>query len=347
MQCGMRIPRGFHGDNPWPAWPYRDYVLQSFLKNKPFDQFTREQLAGDLIPNATREQKVASAFNRLNRASAEGGIQPKEYLAKYGADRVRTVSTVWLGATVGCAECHDHKFDPYLAKDFYSMKAFFSDIRETGLIPDRGAKAWGVKLSLPTPEQEQHLAKLEAEIRRCRKACLRPPRRSRSAGGSGRERRWRRHKAGKLAWKYQQPISASSSNGAKLTIYKDEPLDASFYLAGSVFTEQKKKSPGLIVASGPNPDNETYVVQLKPGAGTWTALGIDVQQDESSARESRVARRGPVCRDGSGSGCRRGWSVAQGRFCPGELHGVRRTCRAYSHGSDRRRSGDGVGRQLR
>ena len=99
MLCAIADTAGFHGDNPWPAWPYRDYVLQSFLKNKPFDQFTREQIAGDLIPNATREQKVASAFNRLNRASAEGGIQPKEYLAKYGADRVRTVSTVWLGAT--------------------------------------------------------------------------------------------------------------------------------------------------------------------------------------------------------------------------------------------------------
>lgn len=210
---------GFHGDNPWPAWPYRDYVLQSFLKNKPFDQFTREQIAGDLIPNATREQKVASAFNRLNRASAEGGIQPKEYLAKYGADRVRTVSTVWLGATVGCAECHDHKFDPYLAKDFYSMKAFFSDIKETGLIPDRGAKAWGVKLSLPTPEQEQRLAKFEAEILSLQKNLL-------ATAKDIRERRWEweektlaAHKAGKLAWKYQQPLSASSSpNGAKLTI---------------------------------------------------------------------------------------------------------------------------------
>ncbi len=84
---------GFHGDNLWPAWPYRDYVLRAFRDNKPFDQFTREQIAGDLIPDATIEQKVASAYNRLNRASAEGGIQPKEYLAKYGADRVRTLST--------------------------------------------------------------------------------------------------------------------------------------------------------------------------------------------------------------------------------------------------------------
>src|SRR5579884_1106035 len=77
---------GFHGDNPIPAWPYRDYVLRSFLDNKHFDQFTREQIAGDLIPNATTEQRVASAYNRLNRTSAEGGLQPKEYLAKYGAE---------------------------------------------------------------------------------------------------------------------------------------------------------------------------------------------------------------------------------------------------------------------
>src|SRR5499427_10018936 len=89
---------GFHGDNPLPAWPYRDYVLQAFLSNKPFDQFTREQIAGDLLPNATREQRVATAYNRLNRTSAEGGLQPKEYLAKYGADRVRTISAVWLGS---------------------------------------------------------------------------------------------------------------------------------------------------------------------------------------------------------------------------------------------------------
>ena len=98
-------------------------------------EFTREQIAGDLLPNATVDQKVAAAYNRLNRASAEGGLQPKEYLAKYGADRVRTTSTVWLGATMGCAECHDHKFDPFTAKDFYSMKAFFADIKETGLDP--------------------------------------------------------------------------------------------------------------------------------------------------------------------------------------------------------------------
>ncbi|MFN8002949.1 MAG: DUF1549 domain-containing protein, partial [Acidobacteriota bacterium] len=155
---------GFHGDNAFPAWPYRDYVLRAFRDNKPFDEFTREQLAGDLLPNATTEQKIASAYNRLNRVSAEGGVQPKEYLAKYAADRVRTTSTVWLGATMGCAECHDHKFDPFLTKDFYAMKAFFADIKETGLVPDRGRNAWGSKLPLPSEEQKQQLARLNWQI---------------------------------------------------------------------------------------------------------------------------------------------------------------------------------------
>ena len=115
---------GFHGDNLWPAWPYRDYVLRAFRDNMPFDRFTREQLAGDLLPNATIEQKVAAAYNRLNRTSAEGGLQPKEYLAKYGADRVRTLSTVWLGSTLGCAECHDHKFDPVHLQGFLLHESF-------------------------------------------------------------------------------------------------------------------------------------------------------------------------------------------------------------------------------
>ena len=138
---------GFHGDNVFPAWPYRDYVLRAIRDNMPFDQFTREQIAGDLIPNATVDQKIASAYNRMNRTSAEGGLQPKEYLAKYAADRARTASVVWLGSTLGCAECHDHKFDPFTSRDFYSMEAFFADIKETGLVPDRGSKAWGSLLA--------------------------------------------------------------------------------------------------------------------------------------------------------------------------------------------------------
>lgn len=129
---------GFHGDQNQNAWAYRDYVIDSFNRNKPFDQFTIEQLAGDLLPNPTPEQRIATCFNRLNMVTREGGAQPKEYLAKYAADRVRTVSMTWLGATFGCAECHNHKYDPITQKDFYSLSAFFSDVRQWGVYSDYG-----------------------------------------------------------------------------------------------------------------------------------------------------------------------------------------------------------------
>jgi len=127
---------GYHGDQNQRIFPYRDYVIAAFNKNKPFDVFTVEQLAGDLLPNPTTEQRVATGFNRLNMMTREGGAQPKEYLAKYAADRVRTVGTTWLGSTMGCAECHDHKFDPITARDFYSMAAFFADVKQWGVYSD-------------------------------------------------------------------------------------------------------------------------------------------------------------------------------------------------------------------
>lgn len=271
---------GFHGDNLWPAWPYRDYVLRAFRDNKPFDQFTREQIAGDLLPNATTEQKVASAYNRLNRASAEGGIQPKEYLAKYGADRVRTLSAVWLGSTMGCAECHDHKFDPFTSKDFYAMKAFFADIKETGLIGDRGMNAWGSKLMLPSPAQEARLAELNKQIGVAEAELNKKAADMVQLRWQWENRMLAAHKSGELAWRYQHPLSASAEHGAKLTIYNDELVDSNYYLNGSLNAE-RKRGDGVVIASGPNPDNETYIVTFKPGAGTWTALGIDILQDES------------------------------------------------------------------
>jgi hypothetical protein len=121
---------GYHGDQDHNISPYRDYVIHAWNDNLPFHQFTREQLAGDLLPDPTIDQKVATGYNRLLQTSHEGGVQPKEYLTIYAADRVRNVSSVWMGATMGCSQCHDHKFDPYTMKDFYSMAAFFADIDE-------------------------------------------------------------------------------------------------------------------------------------------------------------------------------------------------------------------------
>ncbi len=129
---------GFHGDQNLRNFPYRDYVIDSFNKNKPFNQFTLEQIAGDLLPNPTTEQLIATGFNRLNMVTREGGAQPGEYLAKYGAERVRTIGGAFLGSTLGCCECHDHKFDPFTARDFYSMQAFFADVRQWGVYADYG-----------------------------------------------------------------------------------------------------------------------------------------------------------------------------------------------------------------
>ena len=127
---------GFHGDQRQNIFPYRDYVIAAFNDNKPYDEFVREQLAGDLLPNPTPEQRVATGFNRLNLMTREGGAQPKEYLAKSAADRVRAVSTTFLGSTVGCAECHDHKYDPFTTRDFYSLAAYFADVKQWGVYSD-------------------------------------------------------------------------------------------------------------------------------------------------------------------------------------------------------------------
>jgi len=129
---------GFHGDQNQNIFPYRDYVINAFNNNKPFDQFTLEQLAGDLLHNPTEEQLIATGFNRLNMMTREGGAQPKEYLAKYAADRVRTVSQAFLSATMGCCECHDHKYDPFTAKDFYALSAFFADVKQWGVYQNYG-----------------------------------------------------------------------------------------------------------------------------------------------------------------------------------------------------------------
>ena len=154
---------GYHSDNPRNIWPYRDYVIRCFNENKRFDQFTREQLAGDLLSNSGLEQKVGSAFNRLLLTTEEGGAQPKDYEARMLTDRVRAVGTVWLGQTIGCAQCHDHKFDPITSRDFYSLGAFFADIKE----PIIGRREDG--MLVPDEKQAAELAKLDSEITRLRK----------------------------------------------------------------------------------------------------------------------------------------------------------------------------------
>ncbi|MFN3322750.1 MAG: DUF1553 domain-containing protein [Bryobacteraceae bacterium] len=150
---------GYQSDGTRDMWRWRDWVLDAFHRNTPFDRFTIEQIAGDLLPGATRDQRIASGFHRNHRTNAEGGIVEEEFRVEYVADRVETTSTVWLGLTTGCARCHDHKYDPITQKEFYQLFAFFNNVPERGLVYNFGNEEPYIKA--PTPEHEARLAELE------------------------------------------------------------------------------------------------------------------------------------------------------------------------------------------
>ncbi|MCA9234329.1 MAG: PSD1 domain-containing protein [Planctomycetales bacterium] len=162
---------GYHGDQDHNIWPYRDYVIHAFNCNKPFDEFTREQLAGDMLDDGGVDALIASGYNRLLQTTHEGGAQLKEYRAIYMADRVRNFSQVWLGGTMGCAQCHDHKYDPYTTADFYAMGAFFADIDDEAHLADQYAAGLNEIPTIRKPElevlsvyQRERLSDLRAEL---------------------------------------------------------------------------------------------------------------------------------------------------------------------------------------
>jgi mono/diheme cytochrome c family protein len=148
---------GYHADKSRSISPYRDYVIGSFNNNLPYNQFILEQLAGDLLPEPTVQQKVASGFNMLLQTTDEGGAQAKEYLAKYSADRVRNTSTIFMGVTMGCCECHDHKYDPFTTRDFYQFAAFFADVKEVGV-------GNATPYPVATPQFQEQLAGLDKQL---------------------------------------------------------------------------------------------------------------------------------------------------------------------------------------
>ncbi len=154
---------GFHIDGRRDMWQWRDWVIGSFNDNKPFDEFTVEQIAGDLLPAATLEQKIATGFNRNHMINHEGGAIPAEYHTEYVVDRVETVSTVWMAMTMGCARCHDHKYDPIKQREFYEFYAFFNSVDELGLDGVDGNAV--PMLPLPDPDQQTDLAELDDAIR--------------------------------------------------------------------------------------------------------------------------------------------------------------------------------------
>jgi hypothetical protein len=248
---------GFHSDEERSVWPYRDYVISAFNENMPFDQFTREQLGGDLMPNATQRQKVAASYNRLNQITAEGGAQPGEYLAMYAADRVRTASTVWMGATMACAQCHDHKFDPFTIREFYSMAAFFADIQEQGVYG--GGSRWEPVLELPSDEQAAKLAELDRKIALLKEHLTEPTPRVK------REREhWMQEQGGALEehrdrWLYTAPAAITSENGTTFTTLED----------------------GSVLAGGADPDHEVYTLRLEPGARSLGGVLLEALPHES------------------------------------------------------------------
>ncbi len=243
---------GYHSDNPRNIWPYRDYVIQSFNRNKPFDVFTREQLAGDLIPAAGLEQRVGSAFNRLLLTTEEGGAQAKDYEARYLTDRVRAVGAVWMGQTIGCAQCHDHKFDPISTRDFYAMGAFFADVKETII----GRREDGIFVPDEAQAKEHHRRQ---ENVRGLEALFNGPHPELAPAFTA----WVRQQSDALAaedrWTRLAPAVAESAGGSTLKVRDDRS----------------------ILASGKNPDVDTYTLRVTNAPPSFAALRLEALPDDS------------------------------------------------------------------
>jgi hypothetical protein len=243
---------GYHSDNPRNVWPYRDYVIKAFTENKRFDQFTIEQLAGDLLPNSTLEQKVASAFNRLLLTTEEGGAQAKDYEARMLTDRVRAVGTVWLAQTIGCAQCHDHKFDPISTRDFYTMGAFFADISE-GII---GKREEGILV--PQPAEEKKMSEINQQL-----ASLRGDLATESEERRKQQADWEATLANgptDVAWTAVSPEKLHADKGSQLNH------------VGNGIVE---------VGAANSPAGESYVITFKTPPGTTAGLKLDALRSES------------------------------------------------------------------
>lgn len=234
-------------------WIWRNWVIDAYNQNKPFDQFTVEQIAGDMLPEATIDQRIASAFNRNHRINGEGGVIPEEYRVEYVIDRVETTGAIWLGLSVGCARCHSHKFDPISQHEFYSMFSYFNNVPEKGRDGNRGNAE--PTLTVPVPGMELKVARAEEKVETLRAQL------SQDTPEFLQEfEQWKistqqdllegKHQT---SWNAANIAKVSSSGG----VHFDELEDGSY------------------LASGKNPANAVYTITLKPHNGTITGIRLE------------------------------------------------------------------------
>ncbi|MCX8092341.1 MAG: DUF1549 domain-containing protein, partial [Verrucomicrobiae bacterium] len=247
---------GYHIDAERRMWKYRDWVIDAFNRNLPFDRFTIEQLAGDLLPDASTEQKIASGYVRCNMSTGEGGAITEEYQAKYTFDRLETTSTVWMGLTMSCARCHSHKYDPITQREYYGLYAFFNNLDES--VMDGNKPNPDPFIKVPTPEQTARLAALEKEIAALQKQ-LDAPMPELDAAQPQWQRQW--HERLAQGWSILHPTSARSllTNGAHLQILDD----------------------ASVLAGGPNPDADEFEILAPLAAGSLAALRLEALPHES------------------------------------------------------------------
>ena len=245
---------GFQTDSSRQMWPWRDWVIKAFNSNKPFDQFTVEQLAGDLLPNASRDQIIATGFNRNHRINGEGGIIAEEWRIENIMDRVETTSATWLALTMNCCRCHDHKYDPLTMKDFYSLFAFFNNVPESGTIQGASNRSGGNSMpieTVPSDEQAAQLAKLTANIKAAESQVKEVEKRLPELIAAWEPNARAMISKSASAWLPLNPTNVEAKNGSTLT----------------------KQADGSYLASGTNPPKEVYVYDAPlPAAGASAFL---------------------------------------------------------------------------
>jgi len=248
---------GYQGDPTRSMWYWRDWAVGAFNRNLPFDQFTIEQIAGDLLPKPTQEQLVATGFHRNHMINGEGGRIAEESRVDYVQDRVETTGTVWLGLTFNCCRCHDHKYDPFSQREYYQLSAYFNSIDETGR-NDAGGLANPI-ISFPAPTLEKKLAELDKEVKSATAKRNEIEKRLRSGQAALEKALLGGGKAVEAKWETLTPSELYSENGAVLTALED----------------------GSIRASGPSPKTDDYNVTINTPLGGITAFKIEALPDDA------------------------------------------------------------------